>query len=108
MEHPGDLVRRYEDLLQLSREMLQLARQGQWDELVLRERAHASLVADLAVAAATVPVPPADGLRISELIELILKLDSETQLLAHSWKNELQGLLESMSTERKLSHAYGP
>lgn len=108
MEHPGDLIRHYEDLLVLSREMLQLASHGQWDELIQREREHASLVARLAHAAEITPVAQPDSLRIAELIDSILKLDSETQSLAKSWKDELQGLLGSMSTERKLSHTYGP
>lgn len=101
------LVQRYESLAQLSMEMLEAARQGRWDELTGLEGKRSILVSELSQDSNPGEMPVEISSRVAELIRKILEADAETTALAGSWQEELQGLLKSMSTERKLSDTYG-
>lgn len=108
MERAAWILQYYEAVALLSGQMLQAARQEQWDELVELEQKRVSVLSELRADAAKEAIPDEVAARVSELIKAILVADSETSLLALAWRGELQELLASMGTERKLFQAYGP
>ncbi|BCB26948.1 hypothetical protein SKTS_18340 [Sulfurimicrobium lacus] len=102
------LIERYEKIAQISSQMLQLARSGQWNELPLQEQKRVAIVTELKSGVCSgVTLGDGPSRKLADLIGAILKADAETQSLAESWRGELQGLLGSMNTERKLLDAYG-
>ena len=107
MDRAAWMLKRYEELLNYSRQMLESARQSRWDDLISLEQKRDVLVVELRNDVDQGDVPAQVSTQVAELIGLILTADSETQLLAKSWREELHGLLGSMSTERKLTNTYG-
>lgn len=107
MERASWILRHYEAVARFSAQMRDAARHGQWDELVELERQRDSVLSELKSDAARAAIPDAAAEQVAELIGAILKADAETDALARAWHVELQGLLGSMSTERKLLDAYG-
>lgn len=102
------LAGRYEHLVLVSMQMRDAARAGEWDELTLLERKRAALFAELdAGACKGASLRESAARQLGEMIEKILGADAETRALASDWRVELQGLLGSMRTERKLSDTYG-
>ena len=108
MERAAWILQHYQAVAQLSGQMLQAAQHGQWDELIELEQKRVSVLSELMPDAAQGAMPDAVATQVSKLIEAILATDSEISSLAASWRGELQELLSSMGTERKLSQAYGP
>lgn len=107
MERAAWIVHRYESVARLSREMLQAARLEQWDELVDLERQRDLVLSELRldVAQAAIPAEVAD--LVAKLMAECLTEDEETIGLTQAWQVELQGLLGSVSTERRLLDTYG-
>lgn len=106
MERAVWILQHYEALVQFSGQMLEAARHGRWDELVELERQRDSVLSELRTDAAQAAIPDAASERVAELIEAILIADKETDALVRAWRVELQALLGSMNTERKLSQTY--
>lgn len=107
MERAGWIVQHYEAAAKLAAMMLEVARQGQWDELVALEQQRAAVLSELMVDAAQGAIPDEVAEQVARLIGSILQADSEITPLAQAWQGELKGLLGSMGTERKISQAYG-
>lgn len=107
VERAAWILQRYEALALLSEQMREAARRGQWDELVELEQKRVPILSELRTDGGEA-IPDAIIARISELIEAILVADDETGSLASSWRGELQELIASLGTERKLFQAYGP
>jgi flagellar protein FliT len=107
MERAAWILQRYEALALLSEQMREAARHGQWDELVELEQKRDPMLSELRTDGGEA-IPDAIAARVSELIRSILAADDETSSLASSWRGELQELIASLGTERKLFQAYGP
>ncbi len=107
MERATWILQRYEAFALLSEQMREAARHGQWDELVELEQKRVPMLSELRTDSGGA-VPDAISARVSELIRAILAADEETTSLALSWRGELQELIASLGTERKLFQAYGP
>jgi flagellar protein FliT len=107
VERGAWIIQRYEGIRDFSAQMLAVAREGRWDELIAVEQGRAELVNDLMQDSRLGPVPASASTRVAELIEATRKLDAETLDLVEAWKVELLELLGSMRTERKLSDTYG-
>jgi flagellar protein FliT len=89
--------------------MLEAARHGQWDELVLIEQHRSEVLSELMMDdAAQGKIPDVVADQVARLITPVLEADAEIASLAREWQEELKGLLGSLGTERKISKAYGP
>ncbi|MCC7549323.1 MAG: flagellar protein FliT [Burkholderiales bacterium] len=96
----------YEHALSLTRDMLTFARNGDWDNLVKFESDRSRVIDDLRTHD---PSPARDGTasRKRDIVAQILKMDEEIQLLSQDWMHELRDILNSVSTEQRLSRTYG-
>jgi flagellar protein FliT len=97
----------YEHALSLTRDMLQFARNGDWDNLVKLESDRTRIIDELRAHDAS-PTRDASAVRKREIITEILKLNEEIQVLSQDWMHELRDILGSVSTEQRLSRTYGP
>jgi len=99
------LTGRYGDMHRLTQQMLEAARQGDWDRLVILEASRAGI--EQALRAAAEPSPAgADGVALARTIQAILDADSEIRTLAQAWMIELRKRAGSLETEQKLAKAY--
>ncbi|MFH1493284.1 MAG: flagellar protein FliT [Pseudomonadota bacterium] len=101
-------MQRYETVAQLAGKMLEAARHGQWDELVVIEQQRSEVLSELMMDAAQGKIPDVVADQVARLITPVLEADAEIASLAKEWQEELKGLLGSLGTERKISKAYGP
>lgn len=108
MDRAAWIVQHYETVALLSGKMLEIARQGQWDELAPLEQQRNSILSELRADAAQGVVPEEAADAVARLIRSILEMDSECVALVKTWQDELRALLGSMGVERKISKAYGP
>lgn len=108
MERGNWIVQRYETVAQLAGKMLEAARHGQWDELVVIEQQRSEVLSELMMDAAQGKIPDVVADQVARLITPVLEADAEIASLAKEWQEELKGLLGSLGTERKISKAYGP
>lgn len=97
----------YRRLEQLSRQMLDAARGGRWEQLIAFDQERLAIVGTLRGKGGVDAVPAEAAPEVMATITAILKMDEETQSLAATWRDELQSLLGSMSVERKLLKTYG-
>lgn len=102
----AELLGHYAEILRLARQMLELARQAEWDRLMESERKRAAIATALMKHEENSVWSQADQEKKAELIRSILEADGETRQLAQDWMGELQEILGSIGTEKKLSKAY--
>lgn len=95
----------YADIWALTELMLDSARRSDWDNLIELEHQRSALVEQLQNREETTLSVKDPGL-IKEQIENIQAADMEIKSLTKSWMNELQGVLNSIDTEKKLHKAY--
>lgn len=102
------LLARYTDAWEITRQMLEAARSENWDELLNLDQARDQLFAGLMQAP---PVAP-DNLQLADetaaLIRSILSADQQIQSLSQAWMQEINGVLTSVNVEKKLLKAYDP
>lgn len=103
----ADILALYEQVLQFSGRMLEAARSSDWSGLLQLEQKRGEVLASVMRLDRGEPVEPALAARKTNLIRAILSADTETKVLTESWMQELQGILGSIGTERKLSQVYG-
>lgn len=102
-----EMIQTYEDILSVTREMLEAAHQGDWDLLVARENACRVLVDKLMNARVEAKLEPEARKRKAEIIREVLADDAEIRNLTEPWLARLQHLMSSAGHERKLHAAYG-
>lgn len=102
----AQLLTRYEDVWRLTQQMLDLAQRGDWDHLTALERERAAIVDQLARLEEEKIWGAVEGARKGYLIRAILEADAEIKALTESWMGELQEILGSIGTEKKLQTAY--
>lgn len=90
----------YETAWALTQQMLETARNGEWDELILIEKKRAKVVAELMQNRHDVDA------KTNENIQRILACDAEIKTLTESWLGELRETLASTITEKKLLQTY--
>jgi len=96
----------YEDLWLLTRQMLNAARNDDWDALIEDEPKRNALVERIRVQNASTNMNGGEQQKTGEIIRNILTADGEIKTLTEAWMGELQELLGSIGTEKKLSKAY--
>jgi flagellar protein FliT len=87
------LLNYYEAIELASQDMLQAARDGDWDQVVKLEGACAVLISQLRHAAAQQPLESDEAQLKSRIMQRILVNDAEIRHLAEPWLEELDGLL---------------
>lgn len=96
----------YEEMLNLTRQMLAFARNGEWDCLAALEKQRTAIVARLAKRDVGPLGAPEQAMK-GELIRAILAADAEIMTRSESWLGELHGGLRSSGNEYKLKQVYG-
>jgi len=87
------LLNYYEAIELASQDMLQAARDGNWDAVVKLEGACAVLISQLRHAATQQPLESDEAQLKSRIMQRILVNDAEIRHLAEPWLEELDGLL---------------
>ena len=96
----------YEKLWLLTRQMLDAAQRDDWDTLIEVELMRDTLVEHIASYDGLSDMTEIERQKTSELIQRILVADEEIQALTVIWMDELQEMLGSIGTEKKLHKAY--
>jgi flagellar protein FliT len=107
MMNAEDAILIYEDVANITTQMLQAARNARWDDLVHLEQYCANRVHSLATSEAPIKYPANLRNRKLSLLRDILADDREIRNLTEPWMQQLDKLLQATRTERKLSNAYG-
>lgn len=98
----------YEALLVTTGKMLQAAREGDWDRLVLLEQHCRELTDTLVSGNASQMLDARLRQRKTEIIRRVLADDAEIRNLTQPWMAQLQDILGSANREHKLLRAYRP
>ena len=88
-----ELLHYYEAIEKASQDMLQAARQGNWDHVLKLEGACALLISQLKHSAADKPLGTDEAKFKSRIMQRILVNDAEIRQLADPWIDEIEGLL---------------
>ena len=102
----GSILAMYENLWLLTQQMLNAAQNGDWDALIEGELKRNALVERMMVKSESSVMNTVEQQKIGEIIRHILAADGEIKTLTEAWKGELQDILGSIGTEKKLHKAY--
>lgn len=86
--------------------MLNAAQNGDWDALIEGEIKRNALIDRMMVNNESAIMNTVEQQKTGEIIRHVLAADSEIKMLTEAWKSELQEILGSIGTEKKLSKAY--
>ena len=102
------LIARYERLAQISSAMLATAQQRDWERLDALGVSFLETVDAIKTADLPPPTLSADQrLAKGHIIRQILANDRAIRDITEPWMRELQALMHSVGTQRKLQRAYG-
>lgn len=102
-----EIINLYEQVAELTGQMLIAARSSDWEHLSVLESRCASQVDTLRKNDKPVTLPDDLRERKVAMIKKILADDHEIRNLTQPWMKQLSVMLNSSGTERKLSRAYG-
>jgi flagellar protein FliT len=91
------LLNYYEAIEKASQDMLEAARNGNWDHVVKLEGACALLISQLKHAASTQSLGPEEAQLKSRMMQRILINDAEIRQLAEPWLEDLDNMLAGRS-----------
>jgi flagellar protein FliT len=94
----NNLLHYYEAIERASQDMLEAARNGNWDSVVKLEGACALLISQLKHAAAGQSLDSAEKQLKSRIMQRILVNDAEVRVLAEPWLEGLDELLAGRTT----------
>ncbi len=100
------ILAQYTAIAQLTRNMLDAARESNWDKLVELERGCGAYFARLFEAGSTPPDDPAFVSRKAALIHGILNDDAAIRLLVEPWLAQLSLLIGNTQQQSRLQRAY--
>ena len=90
-----------EKIISLSKQMLELCQQQQWDEMVALEHQRKSLIAMV------FPIDENDQTEtVRDLLEMVLELNQQIEMASRKARDEVQSQLNGMSKQRKATAAY--
>ncbi|MFA5172201.1 MAG: flagellar protein FliT [Sulfuriferula sp.] len=102
-----EVIDTYESVAQITKNMLDAARQGAWDDLIGLESKVAAHINHLSAYEAPVKLTPDLRSRKLTVIRQILADDKEIRNLTEPWMEKLSSLISSSQMEQKLSISYG-
>lgn len=97
----------YEDMMQLSQQMLVATQQGQWDEMAAQQEVLSGLLARLSVGEGGELRPAGVVAAKKRLIEDILAVQKTTLELSLPLRASVAAMLDSAGSAKKVAHAYG-
>lgn len=89
-------------MLDLTRQMLVSARQGDWGKLVAIEEGRRAIIEQ----GISSPVPPADAAAAAAAIQEVLRIDKEVIGLAETERSAVAGQLGDLRTKKKALKIY--
>lgn len=107
MQLSQQVIAAYEHLSVLAWQMLQAAKEDEWDRLVGIGQHYSDLVSALKPLDAETVLDEAESQYKKQLINSILADDAETRQRVQSWMYQLQISMQSNRQEQRLLHAYG-
>lgn len=103
-----EVIHLYENVAVITQQMLNAAREGDWDRLTALETRCSDQVNILKSGESPLALTGTSRERKVEIIKKILADDREIRNLTQPWMEQLSRLINSTGTERKLNQAYGP
>ena len=94
----SNLIQYYEAIERASQDMLEAARNGNWDSVVKLEGACALLISQLKHAASSRSLDSTEKQLKSRIMQRILVNDAEVRVLAEPWLEGLDDLLAGRTT----------
>ncbi|WP_238085067.1 MULTISPECIES: flagella biosynthesis regulatory protein FliT [Pseudescherichia] len=107
MDADFGLLQHYQQLLLTSNMMLNLAKEGRWDELIQHELSYITAVEKLTQLQDTADTAPAIQGRLRPLLKQILDNEVELKTLLHQRMDELRTLVGQTSRQQNLNSTYG-
>ncbi|SFU07079.1 flagellar protein FliT [Kosakonia arachidis] len=107
MEANLGLLHHYQQLLVTSRAMLNLAKEGRWDELIEHEVKYVNAVEKIAQSQDTGEVAPQLQAQIRPLLKQILDNEVVLKTLLNERMDELRTLVRQTSQQHNLHSTYG-
>ncbi len=108
MMNSPQIITIYETVLAITGQMLDAARNDDWDRLVALEKDCKKRVEELIAENYGLPLSSQFQQRKAEIIRKVLADDAEIRNITEPWMAQLQNLLGNAGRERKLSEAYAP
>ena len=102
-----DVIANYDSLAALTAQMIEAARQGEWDALTTLEQQRSKLVIAMKAADAATQLDPAHHQRKIALIETVMAQDAEIRTLVQAWMSEYELSMQSNAQELRLLRKYG-
>jgi flagellar protein FliT len=102
-----ELISIYENVAVITDQMLAAARVGDWEQLIELESRCASQVDILRTEEPRTALSGSVRERKVALIKKVLEDDRQIRSITEPWMEQLSMLINSVSTERKLSSTYG-
>jgi flagellar protein FliT len=102
-----EIIKLYENIAVLTDQMLNAARNRDWEQLTELENDCSSKVQKIRDNESLAFLPPELKERKIRVIKKILADDKEIRDITEPWMAELSNLMKASSAERKLSHTYG-
>ncbi len=101
------VIANYESLAALTGQMIETARQGEWDALTTLEQQRSTLVTAMKAVDASTRLEPAHHQRKIALIETVMAQDAEIRTLVQAWMGEHEMNMQSNAQELRLLRKYG-
>lgn len=102
-----DIISLYETVAVITNQMLEAARNSDWEQLAALESRCTSHVETIKNGESPAPLTGAVRERKVKIIQKILADDREIRTITEPWMARLSTLMNSNSAERKLAKAYG-
>ncbi|MFP9229742.1 flagella biosynthesis regulatory protein FliT [Pectobacterium cacticida] len=107
MRHRQQLVKDYQQLQALSRKMLGLASNGQWDELVDQEMVYIQLVEHLSKRSLPVDLDNVLQQPLRQILREVLENESQIKALLRKRMDDLSLLMKNSLTQQNVNSTYG-
>jgi flagellar protein FliT len=104
----AQMIATYEAILAITGQMLEAARNDDWDRLVALEKDCKRLVGELIAGNNGQPLGSQFQQRKAEIIRKVLADDAEIRTMTEPWMAQLQNILGSAGRAQKLGQAYTP
>ncbi|MBC8953531.1 flagella biosynthesis regulatory protein FliT [Xenorhabdus sp. PB62.4] len=107
MKNDTDLLSAYQQILSLSEQMIDLARNKKWDELVEMEITYLKAVEVVTLISKNSDIPFSLQQQLTKILQTVLDNEKETKRLLQKRLNELSDLIKQESCKQLLHDTYG-
>ncbi|OTA21073.1 flagellar biosynthesis protein FliT [Xenorhabdus beddingii] len=107
MKNDMDLLSAYQQILSLSEQMIDLARNEKWDALVDMEITYLKAVEVVTLISENSDAPFSLQQQLTQILQTVLNNEKETRRLLQKRLNELSDLIKQESCKQLLHDTYG-